>query len=222
MYRILLMDDNRNPIADGLIALFMEDIEDFQERWFNLETRDEKEKERFLLSKSGELVADWYSNEPELNIVQEDENAQVYGERSFSIKARTFRVANAYRWETTFYVGEGEIRYKWIGFKGKFYRIGSYDVKGICREKGTWHEIYCIGNKIVESDVKCEWTMERGQAERRLPTVEDYKDNTARTICYRETGEFHTQEDCIADFEHFEMTDEEYSRLFRDLVGDAG
>ena len=38
-------------------------------------------KERFLRSKSGELVTDWYDDNPELNIVQQDAGT-VYGKRT--------------------------------------------------------------------------------------------------------------------------------------------
>ena len=74
MYKITLYDYNCNPICDGTIYFFTEDIENFQKRWFRLlGDHDEERKERFLRSKAGEIVTDYYSDSPELNIVQQDD-----------------------------------------------------------------------------------------------------------------------------------------------------
>lgn len=81
MYKITHYDYNCSPICDGTVSFFTEDIEAFQKKWFAMDRLEESLKEKFLRSKGGELVTDWYSSDdPELNIVQQGQSA-VYGEK---------------------------------------------------------------------------------------------------------------------------------------------
>ena len=72
MYKITLFDANCPSCTSGVIRYFTDNIQEFKDRWEQLET-DEKTKERFNKSLNGEVITDYYSNAPELNIVQKDE-----------------------------------------------------------------------------------------------------------------------------------------------------
>lgn len=81
MFKITLYDFNCNPICDGVVSFFTERLEDFEEGWMNSEEVEEDRKERYLRSKAGENVTDYYSDSPEFNIVQEDTEVQVLWEK---------------------------------------------------------------------------------------------------------------------------------------------
>lgn len=85
MYKITLFDNNGIGFVSGTFTCFTEDIEDFKNRWFLLE-KDEKTKDRFLLSLNGEIVTDYYSDEAELNIVQNLNDYIEFSRRVFEFK----------------------------------------------------------------------------------------------------------------------------------------
>ena len=96
LYKIELYDASHwHPaFVSGTINIFCEDIEDFQTRWFKLEPEKER-KEMFLRSKDGEIVIDYYTDDPEHNIVQQD-LATIYAERTVILHNVSFDVTEFY------------------------------------------------------------------------------------------------------------------------------
>ena len=96
LYKIELYDVSHwHPaFVSGTINIFCEDIEDFQMRWFKLEPGEER-KEMFLRSKDGEIVIDYYTDDPEHNIVQQD-LATIYAERTVILHNVSFDVTEFY------------------------------------------------------------------------------------------------------------------------------
>ena len=74
MYKITLFDYNCASCTSGTASFYVDDIDIFEEKWSKLETSPER-IERFRRSKNGEVVTDYYSDDEELNIVQEDKAA---------------------------------------------------------------------------------------------------------------------------------------------------
>ena len=72
MYKIQLFDLNSYPaFVSGVVEVYTDDIDEFEEHYLIQNRASDDQKARFLRSKSGEIVTDYYSDEPELNIVQE-------------------------------------------------------------------------------------------------------------------------------------------------------
>lgn len=214
MYKITLYDENCWAACDGVISFFTEDLEDFQRLWFERE-RDDDTKARFLKSKAGEIVTDYYSHDPDLNIVQEDQNTTILTEKVFYVKNQTFTLENAYGCESKFYVKEGENHYRWITFKDDFYRIASYSLKGDCLDdiEILWTSTINYGNQILEIDKKVD--------ARRRPK-EDFCENTTRTYCFKSMERYSDRSEWEQNAKIFMPDEMEYIILFADIVGEGG
>ena len=157
MFKITLLDFNCSPISDGTVSFFVEKLENFEEKWLVQEEieEDEERVERYFRSKAGEMVTDYYSNNPELNIVQEDAQAQVLWEKEYLLEDRTYAVVNAYWCESKIYAKEAHIILRKLFFKGKEYLIGKYRLVGVCsacgaKEEGAvWERCRAYGNPIL-------------------------------------------------------------------------
>ena len=227
MYKITHYDYNCCPICDGTVSFFTEDIEAFQKRWFAMDRLEEGLKEKFLRSKGGELVTDWYGNDPELNIVQQDQST-VYGEKTVTLEKQTFEAHNAYQWASRFYVDRWIIRFQWMGFRGKYYRLASYQADGVCRFnifcRGRWDSVVCHGNPVLENTVKYKpnYPPRVDESQWDNPGFDDFKENRIETICWLVNDEFDTEEELKADISSFEVTEEIMDWLFADVVGEGG
>ena len=98
MYKVTLFDGNTAPYISNTFSVYCDDIDEFEKNWSEMET-DEMRKQRFRRSKQGEMVTDYYSDAPELNIVQKDENAKIFMERTIVIRNQTVRLLYKYTGE---------------------------------------------------------------------------------------------------------------------------
>lgn len=227
MYKIELYDYNCCPTVDGTVHFFTDDIEDFQKKWFKLE-KDKDRKKRFLRSKAGEIVVDYYSDDPEMNIVQYDD-AHTYAEQDITLNDVTFESTNAYLWTEKYHVDQWNIHFKWISFKNRYYRIASYLASGVCLIDtmffpGRLERATCYGNKVLINKIvyKPKYPGRVPESEWPHPTYEDFKFNTIQTICYLMNGWFPDEKALLEDINHFEVTDQVQDRLFADVIGEAG
>lgn len=227
MYKIVVYDCNCCPICDGTVCFFAEEIEDFQRRWFGTGRVPEELKERFLRSKRGELVTDWYDgSDPKLNIVQQDAET-LYGEKTVVLDHVTFQAHNAYDCPSLFHVNRWTIRFQWIRFQETYYRIASYQAGGVCsynRFVKRWESVSCYGNPVLENTVKYEPRCDGGvdRSEWDEPDFDAFEENRIETICWLTNGVFAGEEELKADISSFQVTEEIMDRLFADVVGDAG
>lgn len=226
MYKITHYDYNCCPICDGTVSFFTEDIEAFQMKWFAMDRLEESLKEKFLRSKSGELVTDWYSSDDsELNIVQQGQSA-VYGEKTVTLSKQTFEAHNAYDWPSQFYVDRWIIRFQWIGFDGKYYRLASYRAYGVCEYNfliDRWDSVTCYGNPVLENTVKYEPNFHGPDKEKwDNPGLNDFGENHLGTICWLVNAVFTDETTLKADISSFCVTEEVMDQLFADVVGEGG
>lgn len=226
MYKITLFDQNGAACFSGTASFFTDDIEDFQSRWLRLGNIDEARKDRFLRSKAGEMVTDYYSDDPELNIVQYDD-CTVYAEKNIVLEDVTFKAYNAYMWPEQYHVDRWEICFKWICFKGEYCRIASYKAQGVCMFSDyldCWTHVNCYGNPVIENIItysiypKLEETIDG----RLCTKIEDFRENHLETICFLENGYFKSEQEMQEDMQGFEVTDEIMDILFGDVIGEAG
>lgn len=226
MYKITLYDWNLCPIGDGTTCFFAEDIEEFQRRWLGTGRVPEDLEERFLRSKKGEPVTDWWNDDdPELRIVQEDE-AAVCGEKTRVLRHKTFDAHNAYYWPTRFHVNRWTIRFQWIRFKEAYYRIAAYQAEGVSHYgmfTDRLQAVHCFGNPVLENTIKYDphYPCREDPAAWDDPGFNDFAENRIETICWLTNAVFENEEDLNRDMAKFRVTKKVMDRLFADVVGEC-
>lgn len=227
MYKITLYDNNCNPICDGVTQFFTEDIEEFERRWGLLVTKEQLE--RFQRSKDGELVSDYYNNRPEDNIVQVDERATVLFEDKMQFSNRTFVLYNTYGFDMRMYAKEAYIKYRGLQFKGEYFLVGSYQLKGVCREGYIdeniehYETIRQWGNPICDVSVahKETWLVEGNKKTLLVYPKEAYETDEIETFCWICVKHTMTEEE-LQKLRGELVTEEMFAELMRDIPGEAG
>lgn len=228
MYKITLYDYNCNPIYDGVACLFVNELEEFEPLWLARE-RDEERKKRYLRSKEGELVTDYYSDNSELNIVQFDENVEILGETKYKFKEKTYTLFNTYRWPSVIYARRTEITLRYIQFKGKYFLIGKYKLVGVCSEDHIHGEngngwCYCStwGNPIHNKSINDEdFRIDEDGLHRYDWPKDKFSNDFIETYCWVTIGVFSEKDNFDID-EMDNLSDEMIEILIRDIPGEAG
>lgn len=221
MYKITLYDNCPPAFVSFTAEFFTDDLEQFEQDWFVLE-RDERRKERFLESKSGKIVTDHYSDDPELNIVQRDDDAKVLAEYTVIKQDVMIELINTYRYTQEIHVDHLQVVWRYILFHGKCHLIGRYHMQGVYAL--SWFDDgYSVQNCYGNYVLKFGWQDEAKK--RKRPTDEErnnpayYKDYEITSICWINVCEY---EDVPEDLTEPEYGGEEYDVLFRDILGEAG
>ena len=225
MYKITLYDRNCSPICDGTTCFFTEDLEEFERNW--RPHAYEEQLKRYERSKDGELVTDYYSDAPELNIVQEDKEAEILFDKEVVFKDKLFTLLNVYGCEDVIYAAETYIVLRGIRFKGKCFMIGNYRMKGVCQKaflsqrEDDFETVVVWGNPIVNCNFqKKPWYKTEDGRDFSVYQKEDFIEDSLETYCWVTVGEYSAEEllDDSIDFE----SDETMIYLMRDIPGEAG
>lgn len=218
MYKITLYDANIPSGASGVISYYVENIDIFAEKWMKLEA-DEDRKERFLRSRNGELVTDYYSDSPDLNIVQEDKDAIVYFDKDVIFRDKELNLHNGFGWSTEFYFDELIVSLKYVRYENDLLRLATYKARGVCQSNfpfldKKYSDVSCYGNPVlIESE---------NQEPYYSNNTENFKDKTIECIAYLSLGTFKDMESMRRDFNNPDLSDEVLDELLRDILGDAG
>lgn len=222
MYKITLYDANCSPVSDGVALFFTNDLDEFEKNWLATGRVDNDTYERFIRSRSGEVVTDYYVDSPELNIVQRDE-ACIYGERSISIQDREFTVTNTYGCASKYYVANLDILFRWIGFKNQYFRIASFTAKGVCWFDDLfthrWKHAGLYGNPVLHY---LHYLNELEPGYEGSCVQSDFADNQLSSFCFLVNGEFANEHELTQNYENFKMDERVLDRLFSDVIGEAG
>lgn len=221
MYKITLFDYNCPACWSGTFSCYCDDIDRFEEEWTRLE-KDEERIERFRRSKAGEIVTDYYSDDPELNIVQEDPEAKVFYEKKIEMRQRKVKVYNSYNRESEIFADRYQFHIKYVKFQGKYLRLVRYKLYGVCQKDyfgfGNYRRNTCFGNPVLIEHYD-------NKKKRLSDNTEDFQNDTVESIIYYESGNFDTLEELQAayetDRENF-LSDEELNLLLADIPGEAG
>ena len=225
MFKITLYDNNCSPICDGVTRFFTDSIEDFENNWEPYASKEQLE--RFRRSKAGEIVTDYYSENPKLNIVQEDNKAEILFEKEIVFEDKQFTLLNAYGCESKIYAAKTVISYKGIKFLDEYYLIGKYQMYGVCENdifKGDddYITVRVWGNPVINVKVQEKETWYEASDGRKFYSYkkEDFKEDYLETYCYVTVG-------CYTEKELFEAetvlaSDEMMICLLRDIPGEAG
>ena len=121
IYKITLFDANFPSCTSGTASFFTEDIDEFEHNYFSDENVGsnhlEAQKQRYFRSKAGEIVTDYYSDAPELNIFQYAEYGTIEKRKTFHYKDKTFELHNGYLIPCPIYAAEAIVELAQIAFK---------------------------------------------------------------------------------------------------------
>ena len=224
MYKITLFDHNRPTCTSGVVKYYTQDIEDFTEKWLKL-VRNDYSKDRFLRSKNGEIVTDYYSNDPELNIVQKDDSCVIYHDKSIEINDRWITLYNGYNWPSNHHFAELKINIQYIKYDENFLKIATYTAEGVCTEDhigvevakfgvdvAKYYNTQCYGNPVLIND-------ESGF--HRSSNTNEFS-NTIEFIAYLCINKFNNLDELNNDYKNKGISEEELQILLSDIVGEAG
>jgi len=220
MYKITLFDDNMPSGTSGTVSYYFDDIDAFEKSWVQLE-QDKKRIERFKRSKAGEMVTDYYCDIPQLNIVQQERMPKTYFERDVYIQNEWVTIHNGYGCGTGYYIHKAHIHLRYERDGVDFVLLAKYRIEGICREclfqDGKYEPVVCYGNSILKCDIDYE--------QERTEDVSAFKEDTIESIAYLALKRFRWLKEMHDDYKNrdrVDMTEEELSRLFCDIPGEAG
>lgn len=218
MYKITLYDSNIPSGASGTISYYCENIDIFAEKWMQLETAEDR-KERFLRSKNGEMVTDYYSDSPNLNIVQEDKDAVIYFDKDVIFRDKWLTLHNGFGWAAEFHFDELCVGLKYVQFRGSLLRLATYKARGVCCSNfpsldKKYCDVSCYGNPVlIESE---------NQEPFYSDNTENFKEKTIECIACLPLGSFKDMDSMENDFNDTDLSDEVLDKLLCDILGDAG
>ena len=179
---------------------------------------------KFYRSKSGRIVC-LYHNKPEYNIVQAT-TSTIYVEKNFVVKDAWFTHTSIYDYWSHFHVDRWAIRFRWISFRGDYFRIASYRAEGACQfdlePKRLWQVENQSKNAVYE--ISSPYAPDNGEWEQddtpmRNSSFQDFAKNTVTTIADTVAKKYETESALLADAESFTITEGIMKDLFWDMAG---
>ncbi len=223
MYKITLFDENCVSFVSGTVSFFTDELEEFERSWLGNPHVSDDKKMRYLRSKNGECVTDYYSDSEELNIVQQDENAVILNEKEFVLDKKEFLLHNAFGCKVVVYAEKAYIKYKIIRFKDEEYLIGRYRLEGVCDvEEDRITDVSCYGNPVINLVKPSDATAlnEKGRY-RQDRTKEEFRNDMAETFVWILVYRRYSKKEIPFD-DNFLLSDEILAELMTDIPGEAG
>lgn len=224
MYKITLYDYNLPPFVSGTAEFYTEDIQKFRREWLELE--DNKNRiDRFLRSLNGEIVTDYYSDDAELNIVQEDKKARIFGEEEICYKDKVFTLENGYSWTGRIKVKTASFHIKRFQFRRQYVIAGCYKLSGVAEERDVDYydrqEVY--GNPVLRTEYysRNPYDSYRSIQDKELQDFRDFSNferDTIESICYIVLKEFRSLE----EMQRYQIKKRDLENMMRDILGEAG
>ena len=232
MYKITLYDANCCPICDGVTTFFVDKLEDFEEHWLKQDRVDEDQKGRYFCSKNGEMVTDYYTDNPEYNVVQEDKNAEIVFEKEYEYYSHWFKLYNAYGCVTELFADKANIKVRYIKFKDRYYLIGQYKLSGVCVKDSFFDETdidhgyrQCSvwGNPVLLTKFRrVNYWVDEENKMRRVDFPSSYfKEDEIETYCWV-TIDASLSKDLFLEEDFDELRDDFVASLMADIPGEAG
>ena len=218
MYKITLLDYNTPEFCTFTFESFVDDIEEFQRRWFKLET-EQSRKDNFLRSKNGEIVTELYDDSEKHNIVQQDKNYKIYETYLFERNNFDIDLSNAWGCASRYHIKNMIIDIRWIRHQEHYYKIAKYKINGIARY-GEFSDLKfsvanCYGNNILEKN--------RKSKEYTSNDFEEYAKDTIESIVYLPIDVFEDEEELLLNLKNkYLLSYKEIDALLMDIPGEAG
>lgn len=221
LYQVQLYDYNCSPIVDGTIRFFVDDLETFEKNWTAL-TTDKKQIDRFIRSKTGEVVTDYYSDDPSLNIVQE-KNVEVLNTKVYEETDVITDVMNAYGWPSTYHMDS--IIYYILYIRNveddELLKICRYKIKGLCRCEPV--DLSPNGFKCKDAEVygNC-FVKINNKVGRPSDNTEDFKEVEAELFVWHIIKQFIDMNEINNDLSNYKLGKREKQTLLMDFPGEIG
>lgn len=221
----MFLDINTPAFFTGYVNYYVDDIEEFQRVWFQLEG-DEDRKKRFLKCKNGNYECDlpFLTEDEELRMIQKDENYKCLHKESVEYHDIEVDILNGSFFPSHMYIKYVRIDYCFIEFKNKIQKIAKFEIKGICQddlfEKGNYNKVFCEGNRVIkiENNENIKFSADKRDV---------YDEVVVKSIAYKELliieheeGEKWIIPEELLRFE--ECRDVDLQILLLDLVGETG
>lgn len=219
MYKITLFDYNCASCTSGTASFYVDDIDIFEEKWSKLE-RSPGRIERFRRSKNGEVVTDYYSDDEELNIVQEDKNAEILHEKHLIYHNKRISLVNAYGWEGLYNVRDLDVHIRYVKFKGEYIKMASFIARGISTysmfsDEKKYQRIMCFGNPVLNMKLA-------DDSPDSTDRLSDYDNDVVESFVFIPINEYKTLNQMQKNFDSERLSTNERYRLFFDIPGEAG
>ena len=186
--------------------------------------RFQSNAKKFYRSKSGRIVS-LYRNKPEYNIVQAT-TSTIYVEKNFVVKDAWFTHTSLYDYWSHFHVDQWAIRFRWISFRGEYFRIASYRAEGVCQFDLEPKRLWQVENKGHNAvyEISSPYAPDNGEWEQddtsmRNSSFQDFAKNTVATIADTVAKKYETESELLADAESFTITEGIMTDLFWDMAG---
>ena len=219
MYKVTLFDQNCPSCCSGTASFYCDNIDEFEREWIKY-VRNESQLERFRRSKNGECVTDYYSDDPELDVVQFDGEAIIYHELEECFDDLELEIHNSYMWPAKYFFKKFIVSTRFAEFKGQFLELAKYRAEGTCMENWLGKKKYCKatcwGNSVLNHEIAF-WEDS--------DETEDYADDLIESFVYFKVRRFDTKEEMNKAFEERKENGYEYvelDRLMMDIPGEAG
>lgn len=218
LYQIQLFDYNCPSCVSGVTNVFTEDIEDFSENYLKIET-DEERKDRFLRSKAGEIVIDYYSDDPELNIVKKVDVKDCGGTMKWRSDTLLF-VQNGYGWPSGYFFKLLALEVRWIRYGENYYKLVKPRSMGCCHKNlifsdKPWWKMKIHGNPFWLYRETIEVPFDSDSAD-------TFRGTSLESYVWQVAEKYDTEAKMLEAQQNFRLSDEEITRVFADLSGDAG
>ena len=230
MYKITLFDQCCSPICDGTTFWFVEDLEEFEKHWVPLAIKmNTSQVDRYYRSKFGEIIADYYSDDEDLNIVQKVDS-EVLEEKVFEYLDREVELVNTYGWTSKILFNKLKIMLRVLMCNEKLYLVGQYEGYGCCRVEPDYNRWYDIEVKYQQMNY---YGNPIAEYTKRYINWEDLNKTDAYKDFYTNDKDFYKNEqiqtfvwipikEVDSSYKIEELSDDELTLLLRDIVGEAG
>ena len=229
MYRIELFDGNAPSGCSGTYYFFVEDLEEFEKHWLPLAARYPEQVERYYRSKLGEVVTDYYSDDPKFNIVQSEE-AEIITTGKMNYCNKHIDLINSYWCEGGYEFDKLTITQMVIKYGKEYYLVGQYEGHGCKHDDpiyNRWYEkevkysqMHFYGNPVAEytcRDINWDdWDKDDAFKDFYTDNKEFFKHDTVKTFVWLPIKKVDK------DYKIKALTKQEIQILMVDIIGEAG
>ena len=185
--------------------------------------------ERYYRSKFGEIITDYHSDSPELNIIQQVD-CEIIQEKKFNYTDKEVVLRNVYDWETKILFDKLKIKLRVQRCGDEYYLVGQYFGYGGVRVKkmhNRWYDkevnygqMHFFGNPVaeyVERDINWDdWDKDDAYKDFDTNDKSFYKHESVETFVWLPIKKVDK------DFRIKRLTKDDLGILLADIVGEAG
>ena len=213
IYKIQLFDYNCVACTSGITEVYTDDIEDFAKLYTIMAKNDPERIERFLESKSGKIVSDYYNDGPEFNIVNKLQAENIFSKILIK-KDLTVMMENAYGFKTPYHFDSVDFLINYSKIGDLYYKLVIPFCKGCSLFFQKKHrKVNVYGNPF--------WIIDNDKAPYSSEKQDDFSDAYLKSYVYQVARKFDDMELVAEDIRKSDFENSELNNIFADLQGDC-